>query len=134
MIKRFCIYGLLGWTLEIIWTGFAALMHGDANMVGHTSVWMFFIYGLAVFFLEPVHNKLYNASWYLRGLLYTTAIFAIEFVSGFLLRLAGITAWDYTGRFALMGLIRFDYAPIWFIVGFLFERVHTTLIPSKEQK
>ena len=134
MMKRYCIYGFLGWSLEIIWTGFSALMHGDANMVGHTSMWMFLIYGLAVVFLEPVHNKMRRAPWFLRGLTYTAIIFAIEFVSGFLLRLAGITAWDYKGRFALMGLIRFDYTPIWFVVGLLFERVHIMLTAREQQK
>lgn len=127
MIIRYIIYGLLGWNMEIIWTGLNSLSDGSKNLIGHTSVWMFFIYGLAVF-LEPVHSAITGYSWILRGCIWACLIFAIEFFSGMLLNSFGIHAWDYSGSTSFMGLIRFDYAPLWFAVGLFFEKIHFMLI------
>ncbi len=127
MLIRFIIYGLLGMNMEIIWTGLGSISNRSADFVGHTSLWMFFIYGLAVVFLEPVHDLISGQNWFLRGCVWTTMIFMIEFFSGGILRLAGIEAWRYTGEFSVLGLIRLDYAPVWFAVGLLFERVHNML-------
>ncbi len=128
MLIRYFIYGLLGWNIEVIWTGLGSLLSGNPNLMGHTSLWMFFIYGLAAFVLEPIHNRIAPWRWYLRGLVWTALIFAIEFVAGMLLQLLGIQAWHYTGVFSVLGVIRLDYAPAWFVVGLLFERVHNTLL------
>ena len=64
MLIRYMIYGLLGWNIEIIWTGFTSLGSGSRDLVGHTSVWMFFIYGAAVFLLEPVHAWIGGFHWF----------------------------------------------------------------------
>ncbi len=113
--------------MEIIWTGLAPAGGKTANLIGHTSIWMFFIYGLAAVVLEPVHSLISGRSWFLRGCVWSTLIFAIEFLSGGLLRLFGIEPWRYTGDFSVLGLIRLDYAPVWFAVGLLFERIHDLL-------
>lgn len=134
MIIRFIIYGLLGWNMEIIWTGLSSAASGNMNLIGHTSVWMFFIYGAAVFLLEPIHSVISNLHWFFRGLIWAAMIFAIEFVSGMLLRLFGIEAWYYTGPFAVLGVIRLDYTPAWFAVGLLFERIHTFLVKSHSRQ
>lgn len=97
-------------------------------MVGHTSLWMFFIYGSASFLLEPVHNKIRPLPLPLRGVIWTALIFGIEFAAGLVLKLFGITAWHYDNRFSVLGLIRLDYAPAWFAVGLIFERVHDLLL------
>ena len=97
-------------------------------MMGHTSIWMFFIYGLAVFLLEPIHNLIADYNWYIRGCVWATLIFAIEFATGMLLRAVGIEAWYYTGPLAILGVIRLDYAPLWFGVGLIFEQIHTLLL------
>ena len=55
MIKRFFIYGLIGWGMEIFWTGLYSLISGDLRLLAFTNLWMFFIYGAAVF-LEPIHD------------------------------------------------------------------------------
>ncbi len=123
MIIRCIIYGLLGMNMEVFWTGLAPAGEKTVNFIGHTSVWMFFIYGLAAVVLEPVRYLISNQNWFLRGCVWATLIFAIEFLSGGLLRLFGIEAWRYTGEFSVLGLIRLDYAPVWFAVGLLFERV-----------
>ncbi|WP_157881699.1 hypothetical protein [Acetivibrio thermocellus] len=49
MIKRFFVYGITGWSMEIIWTGLHSFLTGDMKLQGYTSIWMLFIYGSAVF-------------------------------------------------------------------------------------
>ncbi len=127
MIKRFIVYGFIGWGIEIIWTGFSSMLQGDLRLGGFTSLWMFFIYGSAVF-LEPIHDIIYKWTWLIRGSLWVLIIWGIEYTSGFiLLNVLGIYPWSYNGHFAVDGLIRLDYAPAWFIAGLIFERVHYKL-------
>ena len=128
MLIRYIIYGLLGWNIEIIWTGFTSLANGSKNLMGHTSIWMFFIYGAAVFLFEPVHTWIANLHWFWRGCIWMLLIFFIELVSGLLLKLFGIQAWAYTGPTAVLGVIRLDYAPLWFAVGLIFEKIHHILL------
>ncbi|MBZ4653509.1 MAG: hypothetical protein JG781_848 [Peptococcaceae bacterium] len=129
MIMRFVIYGIIGWALEIFWTGMGALFSGNWQLPGFTYLWMFPIYGLAVL-LEPLHDEIGNWPWYIRGLVWVVIIFAIEYTTGWLLgMILGRCPWDYSGTtpFHVRGLIRLDYAPAWFIAGLLFERLHRTL-------
>ena len=128
MFKRFVLYGLLGWNMEVIWTGLHSLFTGDVNMQGNTSLWMFFIYGSVVFILEPVHRHIKNWRWPIRGMVWVILIWGIEYGTGFILReLLGVTPWYYEGRFAVDGLVRLDYGPAWCFAGFIFERVHNAL-------
>lgn len=128
MLIRYIIYGLLGMNMEIIWTSLSGIRDNSHNLIGHTSLWMFFIYGLAVLILEPVHNLILDQNWFFRGCVYTALIFAIEFVAGSALRLIGVEAWNYTNDLAVLGLIRLDYAPVWFAVGFIFEFFYNFLL------
>ncbi|NLN18613.1 MAG: hypothetical protein GX162_04955 [Firmicutes bacterium] len=127
---RFVIYGLLGWAVEITWTGLGALWRGDPRLPGRTYLWMFIVYGSAALVLEPVHNLIGPWPWPYRGLVWTFSIFFIEYAAGWLLReLTGVCPWDYTSvRFSIRGLIRLDYAPAWFVLGLFFERLHRILV------
>ncbi|WP_027340136.1 putative ABC transporter permease [Halonatronum saccharophilum] len=129
MTIRFIIYGMLGWCLEIFWTGFNSLLAGSPDLRGWTYLWMFPIYGLAIL-LEPIYLRIRGYNFLLRGGIYTLLIFSIEYLTGWLLlNTIGICPWDYTGKaYSVHGLIRLDYAPLWFLVGLLFERVYETLI------
>ncbi|MCL6477146.1 MAG: hypothetical protein K6T65_01900 [Peptococcaceae bacterium] len=129
MIYRFLIYGLLGWGLEVFWTGLGSALKGDLRLTAGTYLWMFPIYGLAIF-MEPLHDNIRNWPWLIRGILWVLMIWAIEFISGGTIRLvAGASPWDYSGSTPWQrdGLIRLDMAPLWFVTGFLFERVHDFL-------
>ncbi|WP_432661833.1 hypothetical protein R9X47_14805 [Wukongibacter baidiensis] len=125
MIGRFIIYGLFGWCMEIFWTGLGSLLKGDVKLTGRTYIWMFFIYGLAVF-LEPIQESVGGLNILLRGGLYTLLIFTAEYFAGWILRrVLGVCPWDYSSSiFSVNGLIRLDYAPVWFVAGLLLERVH----------
>lgn len=129
MVMRYILYGLAGWCIEIFWTGLGSLISGDVNLRGWTYLWMFPIYGLAIF-MEPVHNRIRNLPFFIRGTIYTLIIFFIEYSTGLLLKtFLGVCPWDYSGTpFSVGGFIRLDYAPAWFIAGLLFERVHDALI------
>lgn len=127
MIKRFFIYGLMGWCMEIIWTGMGSLISGDKQLEGFTNLWMFFIYGSAVF-LEPLHDIIRGWRWIYRGLIWVVIIWGMEYTSGFLIgNILGIYPWAYTGPFAVDGLVRLDFAPAWLVAGLVFERIHYTM-------
>ncbi|MCG8499050.1 MAG: putative ABC transporter permease [Firmicutes bacterium] len=126
MLIRFFIYGLFGWAMEIFWTGTSSLIGGDLRLRGTTYLWMFPIYGLAVF-LEPVHNSIRFLPWLVRGGIWVVIILTIEYVAGWTLKsVVGLCPWDYSGstKYAIGGLIRLDYVPAWFVAGLLFERLH----------
>lgn len=125
MGKKYIFYGLIGWCTEVIWTGLGSLVKGDVTLSSFTSIWMFFIYGLAVF-LEDVHNRIRHIPILIRGGIYTVIIFFIEYSTGWFLRLIlGACPWDYSSSpYSINGIIRLDYAPVWFSAGLLFEKIH----------
>ena len=129
MVKRFVIYGLLGLCAEVLWTGFASMINGDMRLTSSTCIWMFPIYGLAVF-LEPIHNWIRHFSVFTRGGVYMVLIFAAEFTSGLLLKeLLGVCPWYYKDDFlSIYGLITLRYIPVWFSAGLIFEKIHDALI------
>ena len=133
MLIRFCVYGLLGWCFEVVWTAVTEKVRGvqpDWCLAGHTYLWMFPIYGLLAPIGEPVHDFLRPHIWILRGLVYLLGIWVVEFVTGWLLRkLTGKCPWDYSNfRGNIQGIITLEYAPVWFIFGLAFERAHDALV------
>jgi hypothetical protein len=88
------------------------------------------VYGLAQPLFEPVHNRLRRHPVALRGAAYGAGILGVEFASGRLLRrFVGHAPWDYgRARFAVDGLIRLDYLPLWAAFGLGLERLHDRLV------
>jgi uncharacterized membrane protein len=135
MLKRFIIYGLTGWILEIMFTGTSSLLSGSPRLIAYTSLWMFPIYGMAVL-LEPVHDRIRFSPWMIRGIIWAGIFFMIEYLSGWSLKtVLGVSPWDYTNRsaYSIDGFIRLDYLPVWFFAGLIFEKVHDyiTMIQAK---
>ena len=127
---RFGIYGLLGWCGEVVWTAIVdnieALLAGraiDRRLMGYTYLWMLPIYGAAGMVFEVAHAAMASWVWPLRGLTYMLVCFAIEYASGWSIQQAtGEIPWDYSDRrWHVHGLIRLDYAPVWFSAGLLFD-------------
>ena len=130
---RFCIYGLLGWCWEVAWTAARDKISGkqkDWRLLGHSYLWMFPIYGLLAPLGEPIHDALRPHFWLWRGLVYLAGIWAVEYVAGWALRkLTGKCPWDYSHlRGNIQGIITLEYAPVWFVFGLAFERIHDALI------
>jgi len=81
------------------------------------------IYGVASLFL-PLSRKIKNKSFVIRGTIYTLFVFSIEFISGTLLKKKKCCPWDYSDKkYNINGVIRLDYAPLWFISGLIFEKI-----------
>ncbi len=125
MIKRGFIYGLTGLFFEILWTGICSLFKGDLTLASHTALIMLPIYGMAVF-MEPMFYTFKSLGIHplLRGIYYAAMIFACEYFSGKLLSILGICPWEYSGIYSIEGLIRLDYAPLWFTAGLVYERIY----------
>lgn len=127
MAKRFFIYGIIGWGIEILWTGCESLINGDLRLIGYSNLWMFAIYGCAVF-LEPLHDIIAAWKWYFRGVIWVILILGMEYTSGLILyTLLGVRPWHYTGPFSVDGFVMLSFAPAWFAAGLLFERLHFKL-------
>lgn len=126
---RLAAYGLLGWCLEILWTGIGSFINGNYLLYSFTYMWMFFVYGMGVF-LEPIHDRIRNWNIYMRGGLWVLIIFAVEYFFGWGLdSLLGHCPWDYgTGILSISGYIRLDFVIPWFFTGLLFEKVHDFLM------
>ena len=123
LFQNFIKCGILGWCLEISFTALNALRRRDYTLRGVTSLWMFPIYGMACF-LRPLCRLMKGKNLLLRGSVYTCCIFAGEFVSGSLLKRHGACPWDYSrAKYNIKGLVRLDYAPLWFGAGLLFEKI-----------
>lgn len=121
--NNFIRCGLTGWLLETLWTGFLSFRKREKKLICHTSIWMFPIYGMASLF-SPISRFLHKQNKIIRGLAYTLLIFLTEFTSGILLKKHGSCPWDYSKkRYNLKGVIRLDYAPLWFFCGLLFEKI-----------
>lgn len=113
--------------MEVLWTGFGSLLKGDLRMTSRTSVWMFFIYGLAGL-LSPVIDYILRYPVAVRGGIYVVFIFAAEFMTGYVMTKLNVCPWDYSdAKYNVMGIIRLDYAPAWFAAGLLLEFAHTRL-------
>src|SRR5690554_7384281 len=132
MLARFLVYGALGWIVEILWTGMGSILRRDPRLTATTYLWMFPIYGGGGLLFERVYQAIAGRPWILRGLVWVVAIFAVEYATGWLIRQAvGQSPWDYTGApLALGALIRLDYAPAWFVLGLLYERLYLALVQA----
>jgi uncharacterized membrane protein len=131
-VERFVLYGLFGWCAEIVWTASTAVVgalrrrgHIDVRLRGHTYLWMFPVYGGGGLLFEATYHAARAWPWPVRGLVYMLGCFAVEYASGWVIRrLSGKVPWDYSHvPWHLHGLIRLDYAPVWFVFGLLLERV-----------
>lgn len=125
MKRNFILCGSLGWCMEVLWTGLHALLRGEPTMMGKTSLLMFPIYGCASA-IVPVYRKIRHLPTFFRGLLYTGGIFLTEFTSGSILKYFHMCPWDYSHTpLQYKGIIRLDYAPVWFAAGLFFEKILT---------
>lgn len=136
LMINFLKCGVTGWCLEVMFTSVNSILAQDWRLIGKTSLIMFPIYGLGAL-LGPVGTGVDR--WLLtsqgavissrdrmirHGMIYMVLIFTVEYMAGAWLRVRGMCPWDYTGRKTnINGLIRLDFAPLWFATGLLFEQI-----------
>lgn len=131
MLIRFVLYGLGGWCGEVVYTAVTgSLLQGDWRLKGVTYLWMFPIYGLIAPLYEPVHDLIRGIPWYGRAVIWSLGFTLVELVSGWLIaRIIGRCPWDYSDRrWAINPYIRWDYFPVWAVVGLALEPVHDFLV------
>ena len=123
MKSDFIKCGMTGWCLEILWTGLQSLLRHDRKLTGVSSLHMFPIYGAAAL-VGPLSHRLKGCWMPLRGLIYMTGFFGVEYVSGSFLKKYDCCPWDYSkAPLQIGGVIRLDYAPLWFATGLLYEKM-----------
>lgn len=131
MLKRFLKCGIFGWCIEILWTAFESFRRRQMQLKGNTSIWMFPIYGMAVL-LGPMSRNLSDKKAWMRGSIYMICIFLFEYLTGTLLKKYNCCPWDYSKvKYNINGVIRMDFAPLWFIIGLCFEKM---VIQTKRDK
>ena len=131
MLIRYVLYGLGGWCGEVVFTALTnSLPKRDWRLVGTTYLWMFPIYGLLAVFYEPVHDLIRDLPLLVRAIIWSIGFTTIELITGWLItRVTGRCPWDYSDRrFAINAYIRWDYFPIWAIIGLALEPVHDFLV------
>jgi len=133
LTNNFFKCGVAGWCLEVIFTSVESIMARDWRLMGRTSLLMFPIYGMGAVLPaigtgvdkwlgeameRPVDRSLRH------GMIYMVLIFTMEYLAGAFMNSLGICPWDYSGRrLNINGLIRLDFAPLWFGMGLLFEEI-----------
>ena len=125
MKSDFVKCGILGWCIEIIWTAFHGIKSKNNKFIGYTSIIMFPIYGLASV-IKPISLKLKKMKMptIIRGIVYSIGIFMVELITGSILKKTNNCPWDYSDKkYKINGVIRIDYAPLWCIVGVIFEKM-----------
>ncbi len=124
MLRRsFIQCGITGWCIEVMFTGFHSFLRRDFRLMSQTSILMFPIYGMAAF-IKPIYKYIKNWNILVRGILYTISIFLVEYFTGNFLCKKKICPWDYTkSKYNIKGVIRLDFAPLWFFTGLLFEHL-----------
>jgi uncharacterized membrane protein len=131
VLRRFVGYGIVGWGLEVAFTGVTgASWARDRRLRGHSYLWMLPIYGLGGLMLERVHDALERRGFrrWARSLGYTAGIYGVEFGTAALLnRLTGDVPWRYLHGLHVRGYVRLDYAPFWYACGWLFEALEREL-------
>lgn len=125
--------GIAGWCMEVMFTSVESMLSHDWRLMGRTSLLMFPIYGCGAL-LAPIGTMvdrwigevpLSSKDRMIRhGMLYMVLIFTAEYLSGMWLKSKGICPWDYSSsQTNVNGLIRLDFAPLWFGAGLLFEQI-----------
>lgn len=135
-VINFIKCGVTGWCLEVMFTSVESIMIRDWRLMGKTSLIMFPIYGMGAMLgpigscidrwleIPPERTRSVRDRVMRHGMLYMVLIFMAEYLTGAWLRARGMCPWDYTGRnTSINGLIRLDFAPLWFAMGLLFEQI-----------
>jgi hypothetical protein len=121
---RYLSYGLAGWAVDSL---FVAARTGRRRPSSLANVP---VYGLAQPLFEPLHDRLRRRRVVLRAAAYGVGILGVEYASGRVFRrIVGRAPWDYgRARFAVDGLVRLDYLPLWAAYGLGLERLHDAVV------
>jgi Putative ABC-transporter type IV len=122
-LPRSLAYGLSGWAVDSVFVAAHTGRRRPSSLLNAP------VYALARPLFEPAHDRLRGRPVALRAGVYGAGILAVEYAAGRLMRrLLGKAPWDYGGaQFAVDGLCRLDYLPLWGVFGLALERLHDAL-------
>jgi uncharacterized membrane protein len=119
------ILGIVGWLIEVVFTGINSLFRRDWAATSKTYLWMHPIYasgGMAVYTIY--NNVIISANPFLDAVglaffIYVPLFYGFEALSGLAsIKLFGRILWDYgRSKWTPMGLINLKYAPYWFLLA-----------------
>uniref|UniRef100_UPI00398F7C75 transmembrane protein 229A n=1 Tax=Pristiophorus japonicus TaxID=55135 RepID=UPI00398F7C75 len=130
---RFVFYGMHGFLDEIFFTAvFNLVEKSDRTLLGHTSLWSFFMYGSCSFVVEKLyfylHHRLGWPTWR-RLPIYIVFIYTWELTWGLALRHYGACSWDYSHYpLNFMGLITLMYLPGWILLSYYQDVLSNVLL------
>ncbi|MFA6603931.1 MAG: hypothetical protein WCT10_03790 [Patescibacteria group bacterium] len=107
----------------------------DWNLPSKTSIWGLPVYGLSTvvgfWIINEFTPGFFDLAWPIRGSIYVIVIYAWELSWGlFIENLTGQCPWEYfRSSLRIFRYINPFYVPLWFIFGFLIERIQLQLIP-----
>lgn len=122
----FMLFGVSGVALEVFFTSLLNLKRKkDVSLMGSSSLWMFFIYGLVYIIVLIVTTYFYHFHIILRGLIYMVLILSLEFSSGSILKKFRAIPWDYYDRkYHFRGIVCLEFSLLWFLYGIIAEAVY----------
>lgn len=129
---RLYFWGVHGIFAEVMFTAiWEFLVSGKWNLMGVSSIWSFWIYGLGSFLMaETGYNfmKSRKIPLLLRCCAYVIFTYIWEFSWGVVLEYFDARSWDYTPfDYDIMGLITLEYIPVWFMAGLYFEFIMSVM-------
>ena len=134
LISKFFLYGILGWAIEIFFTGIGELVNRRWKAIGQSSFWMFPVYAITALILEAVSAGI-QQPFYLKAFIYVPIFYGSEALSGLAIcwltrRLHSVFSgtqqgeipWSYPqADWTLFGLINPKMVWAWFILALLFD-------------
>lgn len=148
---RFVIIGMVGYVVEVYFTGLGNLIHTiitektlffdwSAATQAKTGILAFFVYCWAAIpytlwcheLLKMIPNQFLGIrvlGVFIRGLIWGLTFMAIEFICGLVMKYGfHSTGWDYSSLpLNILGIITLVYYPAWVIAGMIGEWFHLTL-------
>lgn len=131
LLINFVVFTALGVTVEVLFTAISnfiiSLKKGKPNyaLMGHSYIWMFFIYGSIAFIFPYLYNNVSELNLFIRLLIYGIGILIAEFIFGYILeKITGRCPWHYEKGLHIRGLVRIDYLPLWMVFAYLVEKIY----------
>jgi len=131
VIFFFVLFGIIGISAEIFVSAILEFIKTkNKKFLGHSSPWMFFVYGSAYFIILFGTTYLMNLNIFIRALIYMFIFYLMEFVSGSILKKFNAIPWDYSNfKYNFKGIITLEFAPLWFFGGIILEALYFYLKP-----
>ena len=129
------LFACIGITTEVVFTSVSKLVNRfiaddavDWALEGKTYLWMFLIYAAIPILFRLFYDYMKHYSILVRALIAVLAIYIIEFSAGFILEITtGVCPWKYDTGLHVLGYIRLDYFPFWYVFALLIISVYGIL-------